>query len=139
MGVALLTSLALALTWTPTLSHYLIDRRAGRGAPSHDSVPPLADDAYERVLRFTLEHKLVLALFSLFLIGGIYFCYSNTGTDLLPAMDEGGFIVDYVMPAGSSLAETNRVITHVEKILRRDSGGGKHVAPHRSATRAWRR
>jgi multidrug efflux pump subunit AcrB len=33
-------------------------------------------------------------------------------------MDEGGFIVDYIMPAGSSLEETNRVITHVEKILR---------------------
>ena len=32
-------------------------------------------------------------------------------------MDEGGFIVDYIMPAGSSLEETNRVITHLEKIL----------------------
>ena len=33
-------------------------------------------------------------------------------------MDEGGFILDYIMPAGSSLDETNRVITHVEQILR---------------------
>jgi multidrug efflux pump subunit AcrB len=33
-------------------------------------------------------------------------------------MDEGAFVVDYIMPAGSSLAETNRVITHVEQILR---------------------
>src|SRR5438445_4450362 len=33
-------------------------------------------------------------------------------------MDEGGFIIDYIMPAGSSLEETNRVITHVENILR---------------------
>ncbi len=33
-------------------------------------------------------------------------------------MDEGGFIVDYIMPAGSSLEETNRVITHIEQILR---------------------
>ena len=32
-------------------------------------------------------------------------------------MDEGGFILDYIMPAGSSLAETNRVISHVEQIL----------------------
>ena len=34
-------------------------------------------------------------------------------------MDEGGFIIDYIMPAGSSLEETNRVITHVEEILRK--------------------
>ena len=40
------------------------------------------------------------------------------GTDLLPHMDEGGFILDYIMPAGSSLEETNRVITHIEQILR---------------------
>jgi multidrug efflux pump subunit AcrB len=30
VGVALLTSLGLALTWTPTLSHYLIRRTSGR-------------------------------------------------------------------------------------------------------------
>src|SRR5437588_5345232 len=73
---------------------------------------------YERVLRFTLAHPLVLALFSILLIAGSYLCYTHTGSDLLPEMDEGGFIVDYIMPAGSSLDETNRVITHVEKILR---------------------
>ena len=28
VGTALLTSLALALTWTPTLSHYLLRRKA---------------------------------------------------------------------------------------------------------------
>ena len=33
-------------------------------------------------------------------------------------MDEGGFILDYLMPAGSSLTETNRVLEHVERILR---------------------
>ena len=34
-------------------------------------------------------------------------------------MDEGGFILDYLMPAGSSLADTNRMIFGVEKILGR--------------------
>jgi multidrug efflux pump subunit AcrB len=34
-------------------------------------------------------------------------------------MDEGGFIFDYVMPPGSSLQETNRVITHVEEIIKK--------------------
>ena len=52
------------------------------------------------------------------LIGVSYVCYKQLGSDLLPAMDEGGFILDYVMPPGSSLQETNRVITHVEQIVR---------------------
>ena len=69
------------------------------------------------------------------LIGGSYLCYTHTGSDLLPAMDEGGFIVDYIMPAGSSLQETNRVISHVEKILRDTPEVAEHVAAHRPATR----
>jgi len=117
VGVALLTSLGLALTWTPTLSHYLI-RSKNAGIEHHDTVPPWLMRAYEGTLLFTLEHRLVLALFTVLLIGGAYFCYRHTGSDLLPAMDEGGFIVDYTMPPGSSLKETNRVISQVEKILR---------------------
>jgi multidrug efflux pump subunit AcrB len=33
-------------------------------------------------------------------------------------MDEGGFVLDYVMPSGSSLEETNRVVSHMEQIVR---------------------
>jgi len=144
VGTALLTSLALALTWTPTLSHYLLRRAASdtrrqpppalptrdalpsrdrEGASSdqpdgHRGVPNWLFRPYERLLRFVLEHPLILALFAVVLIGASYLCYKGLGSDLLPAMDEGGFIVDYVMPAGSSLQETNRVISHVERILR---------------------
>ena len=46
-----------------------------------------------------------------------FFCYRALGSDLLPEMDEGGFILDYLMPAGSSLADTNDVLMGVEKIL----------------------
>jgi multidrug efflux pump subunit AcrB len=50
-------------------------------------------------------------------IGMSFLCYRALGSDLLPAMDEGSFVLDYLMPAGSSLAETNRVLTGVERIL----------------------
>jgi multidrug efflux pump subunit AcrB len=52
------------------------------------------------------------------LVAGSFFAYRSLGSDLLPEMDEGGFVLDYIMPAGSSLAETNRVLEHVEQILR---------------------
>jgi multidrug efflux pump subunit AcrB len=119
VGMALLTSLALALSWTPTLSHYFIRQRAGAHTDEErSSVPPWLMNPYERVLRLALGHPLLLAVFCILLIGGSYVCYRNCGSDLLPAMDEGGFIIDYIMPAGSSLDETNRVVSHVEQILR---------------------
>jgi CzcA family heavy metal efflux pump len=128
VGVALLTSLALALTWTPTLSHYFLGKRdkqapeakaAGAAAPAHDhdTVPPWLMRPYERVLKVALERPLVLAMAAVLLVGGGFLAYRLLGSDLLPAMDEGGFIIDYIMPAGSSLDETNRVIEQVEQIL----------------------
>ncbi len=73
---------------------------------------------YDRALRFVLAYPLVLALGC---VGpGRWRRTSATrrwARDLLPAMDEGGFILDYLMPAGSSLDDTNEVLLGVEKIL----------------------
>lgn len=139
MAVSLLTSLALALTWTPNLSQYFIKsesklRVASSGPVSEEeSIQRLlaVEDAslsgfflrvvnfQERWLRRALKRPLWLAGFSAILILGGYLCYRFSGSDLLPEMDEGGFIIDYIMPAGSSLVETDRVITHIEQILRK--------------------
>ncbi|HEV2349466.1 MAG TPA: efflux RND transporter permease subunit [Terriglobia bacterium] len=73
---------------------------------------------YERWVRRALEHPLWLAAMCVLLVVVSYVCYRNLGTDLLPAMDEGGFVLDYVMPSGSSLQETDRVVAHMEQIVR---------------------
>ena len=141
MAVSLLTSLALALTWTPNLSQYLIrGKRKGSDEtgpereeePEEESMSRLlaAEEAHlggffhkvinfhERWLRRAVDKPWLLVGLSLVLIVVSYVCYHFSGSDLLPEMDEGGFVLDYIMPAGSSLAETNRVISHVEQILR---------------------
>jgi CzcA family heavy metal efflux pump len=115
VATALVTSLALALTWTPTLSHYFL-RSSSKGAHEEAAGNRLTR-FYERALRFTLAWPVALAGACLVLMVASYFCYTSLGSDLLPAMDEGGFILDYLMPAGSSLADTNEVLLGVEKIL----------------------
>ena len=147
MSVALLASLALALSWTPALSQFLIKRSTGDPSaisnnqedaleqiapePEVESIRRLmeAEEAslsgffrkvinfHEHWLRRALERPRWLAGFSLALIVIAYACYQFSGSGLLPEMDEGGFIVDYIMPAGSSLAETNRVVRHIEQML----------------------
>ena len=119
MTAALLTSLALALTWTPALSYVLL--RTGRNRPGHeDSAGKLLTGAlrvHHGVLEWTLAKPLWVGAICLLLAIGTWVGYTQLGSDLLPTMDEGGFILDYIMPAGSSLAETNRVLDHVERIL----------------------
>jgi multidrug efflux pump subunit AcrB len=148
MAVSLFTSLALALVWTPNLSLHLLRKRKAAGTQRESSEEALisalpaatqeeetrrlmaAEEAsmtgffghiirfYERWLRRALEHPLWLGALCIALSIGAYFCFRSLGTDLLPNMDEGGFVMDYIMPAGSSLEETNRVLTHIERIIR---------------------
>jgi multidrug efflux pump subunit AcrB len=73
---------------------------------------------YEVWLRRALDRPLWLAAFSAVLIVVSYVCYQALGTDLLPHMDEGGFVLDYVTPPGSSLQETDRLVSHIEQIVR---------------------
>src|SRR5712691_8010179 len=117
MSVALLTSLVLALVWTSNLSTRLI--RRGKGA--HEDIEHgffgRIVRFYERWVRRSLKHPFVLGIFCLLLIAVSYLSYRQLGSGLLPAFDEGGFILDYVMPPGSALQETNRVLNHVERII----------------------
>ncbi len=121
MSVALLTSLVLALVWTSNLSTRLIRRHQHGAAHEHDVehgrvFGPIVR-FYERALRRSLHHRVAMAAFCALLIGASYVCYRFLGSDLLPQFDEGGFVLDYVMPPGSSLQETNRVLARIETIL----------------------
>ena len=135
MGVALLTSLALALTWTPTLSSYFIRKyrfeNEGSAVEEESFAQLLAAeeaglgsffrkviDFHQRCLRRALERPWWLAGLSAALIVSSYICYRFSGTDLMPEMDEGAFTLDYWTPPGSSLTETNRMVLHIEQIAK---------------------
>jgi CzcA family heavy metal efflux pump len=138
MGIALFTSLALALTWTPTLSSYFIRKHHSESqapAPEEDEEEDLAKllaaeeasigsffrriiEFHQRWLRRALEKPLWLVGLSVLLIAAAYACFHFSGSDLLPEMDEGGFTLDYWTPAGASLSETNRMVLHMEQIVK---------------------
>ncbi|MEY2394898.1 MAG: hypothetical protein QOF94_1243, partial [Acidobacteriaceae bacterium] len=139
LGVSLFTSLALALTWTPTLSSYFIrkhkDEPESPDNNNHDEEESLAQllaaeeaslgprfrkiiDFHQRWLRRALAKPWWLAGLSVVLIASAYFCYRFSGNDLLPEMDEGDFTLDYWTPAGSSLSETDRMVLHMEEIIK---------------------
>jgi multidrug efflux pump subunit AcrB len=122
MAASLLTSLALALTWTPGLSLALLRNHRSNAVRHEDHAAGKllagALRVHHRVLDWALAKPLWLGGACLLLVVGTYFGYQSLGSDLLPHMDEGGFILDYIMPAGSSLTETNCVLQHVEQILR---------------------
>jgi CzcA family heavy metal efflux pump len=122
MVVSLLTSLVLAATLTPSLAGWFVSRGEGRGAaPVHDQAGPVLRrviDVYERALRPALHRPWwTLGACAVVLVLGIV-VYRNLDSEFLPPMDEGGFVIDYFTPPGTSLAETNRQLLQAEAILR---------------------
>jgi CzcA family heavy metal efflux pump len=134
MTVALLISLLLALTFTPALSLRLTgkihpatnasvetdEKRVGRLAIARHRAGQIFDRVlrlHERSLDWSLRRPIALVAICAVLILAGYFSYNALGSDLLPEMDEGAFILDYFTPAGASLTETNRILQHVEQIL----------------------
>jgi CzcA family heavy metal efflux pump len=120
MAASLMTSLVLALTWTPGLSLVLLRDRRESAGHDHTAGRLLSRvlEFHRRALDWALAKPFWLGVACLLLVVATYVGYRALGSDLLPEMDEGGFILDYIMPAGSSLTETNRVLDHVERILR---------------------
>jgi len=122
MSVALLTSLVLALAFTPVLAERFVK------AKPEDNFGPEEEEAqgtvlgaiirrYESVLSVALDKKWIVGLAIVVVLAGSYLLYRTLGSEFLPEFDESAFVLDYIAPAGSSLAETNRMLQGVEELL----------------------
>ncbi len=139
MAVALLTSLVLALSFTPVLAERLVRAKRRRGEnedlDQQTNEESLANGRekeeeergrilgsiirrYDWVLGHALDHRWLVLIIIAVVLAGSYLLYRSLGSEFLPAFDESAFILDYWAPAGSSLSETDRMLHHVEDLLR---------------------
>ena len=123
---ALIASLLLAVLFTPVLARLLIrTRKKEEAAVSVEAAEAKSEGrmmrrltaTYERALAWSLRHDgVVLAGAAVILLVSVGIYY-QLGSGFLPEMDEGAFVLDYVMPSGTSLQETDRVLRHIETML----------------------
>ena len=140
MAVALLTSLVLALSFTPVLAERFITVKRRQEVPdsSLDGAELEGELAaeereeteeqgrllgaiqrrYEWLLERALDNRGVVVIACVGVLALSYLIYQNLGSEFLPEFDEGAFILDYNTPPGTSLTETDRVLKHVEDMLK---------------------
>ena len=137
MSVALLTSLVLALGFTPILAERFVRARR-KVSPERDGSPPrdreLRTDEreemgeagsilraiirrYEWVLSHALDNRWLVLIVIAAVLAGSYLLYRTLGSEFLPEFDESAFVLDYWAPPGSSLTETDHMLKHVEGLL----------------------
>src|SRR5262249_3784517 len=116
LSVAVLISLLLALMLIPLLARAAYRARPD-GAAHHDDRAGWLDRVYTRTLPSFLRHPWVAVLIALVLAAGAVAAYWPIGTGFLPAADEGGFVLDYITPAGMALEDTDARLKKIEAIL----------------------
>jgi multidrug efflux pump subunit AcrB len=140
MAVALLTSLVLALSFTPVLAERFI-KPTRRAAVEEDSLSGVELEGelaaqeseegreqgkllraivsrYEWLLGKALENRGAVIIVCVGVLAVSYLVYRNLGSEFLPEFDEGAFVLDYFTPPGTALAETDRILKHVEEMLK---------------------
>ena len=73
---------------------------------------------YESFLRRALAYPLLVVAITLVVAAVGALLYFQLETGFLPEMDEGGFVIDYWTPDGTSLQETDQMLKRLEAILR---------------------
>src|SRR5258706_7581295 len=140
MAVALLTSLLLALSFTPVLAERFV-RAKGREGWKENPDPRHGHEAlanereedeeaialgrilgaivqrYEWVLGHALDNRWVVLIIVALVLAGSFLLYRSLGSEFLPEFDESAFVLDYWAPPGGSLTETDRMLRHVEELI----------------------
>lgn len=121
MVVSLLTSLVLAVTLTPSLAAWLLPaprQAAAGGSEDHGPLLRRIIRIYETAVRAALRKRWVTIALCGVILALSFILYQGLESEFLPPMDEGGFVIDYLMPPGTSLAETHRQLQYAEDIIR---------------------
>ncbi len=135
LSIAVLVSMVISLTLVPVVAAKFL---AGRPMPAPGRFYRFFEKVYERgltvALRFpwaSLALSVVAVAIGAILVMGIPdpFAHHEAGkpppdplvkgleTGLMPAMDEGAFVVDYLAASGTPLEQTQKMARNIEKIL----------------------
>lgn len=114
--VALFASTVVALTLTPVLCSYLLDRKGEK--PTQDAwVARKLRGVYEEALLFSIHHKQAVlgSTIVVFVVAlGLFF---TLGRSFLPPFNEGSFTINVSSLPGISLEESDKIGRRAEELL----------------------
>jgi CzcA family heavy metal efflux pump len=117
MASALVISYLLTWIAVPLLAERFLDERHRAEHPPGRFTRRMMQ-GYQNILQRWLRRPLLVLLLIVPLLLGGGLAFTRVGTGFMPQMDEGGFILDYLSPPGTSLQETDRLLRQVEAIIR---------------------
>jgi CzcA family heavy metal efflux pump len=116
MAASLIISFIVAWLAVPILCAAFLKRKDAE-IEEHGALSRRVHEVYREKMQWLLRKPrfVIVFLVPLLLLG--FIAFKNVGSGFMPVMDESGFVLDYISPPGTSLAETDRLLRQVESIL----------------------
>jgi multidrug efflux pump subunit AcrB len=116
LGGGLAISLALAMWFTPALEVALEPLRRVSRAPG--PMFGLVRRAYAVALAPFVRVPALAIVVAAASIGAAYGIFRGLGSDYLPPLDEGAFVLDYLTPPESTMDDTAAMLAKIEDVLK---------------------
>jgi CzcA family heavy metal efflux pump len=115
MAVALVSSFLIAWLVVPIL----VEQLYAGAAPTPAHGPGRIIPRYRATLEGATARPLLILVVIAALGAGGAVAFARLPSGFMPAMDEGGFVLDYITPPGTSVAESDRLMRQIEAIVGR--------------------
>lgn len=116
LASAVLFSLVLSLTLTPLMAAQWLKKEQRHA--TEDGITTRWQQAYGSFLSRVLRQPTIVILLSAVILAVSLLMFNRLGTDFLPKLDEGSYVLDYLLPPGTSLEQTDKVCKQIEEVLR---------------------
>lgn len=114
---ALIGAMFLCFTWVPVACSLFLKPQKEKKSRFSFKFINSTNRAYLPVLNWSLNHPRIIIGSAVLLIGIGAFTFSKMGSEFVPTLDEGDFVIQPVLKTGKSLESTIERTTEIEQIL----------------------
>ncbi len=116
---ALLGAMLLCFTYVPVMASLFIKPSKKEGKSFSMRLISFLEDRYQPTIAWALRRKEWVLSLALLLLISVFYLFTRMGGEFVPTLDEGDFVIQPVLKTGTSLSNTVKATTQIEKILLR--------------------
>ncbi len=116
---ALLGAMLLCFTYVPVMASLFIKPSKKEGKNFSKRLISFLEDRYQPTIAWALRRKELVLSLALILLISVFYLFTRMGGEFVPTLDEGDFVIQPVLKTGTSLSNTVKATTRIEKILLR--------------------
>ncbi|MEZ4829425.1 MAG: CusA/CzcA family heavy metal efflux RND transporter [Bacteroidia bacterium] len=114
---ALIGAMIFCFTYVPVAASLFLRPESNDKPSLSEKFMAFVSRIYQPVIVFSLRYKKIVLIAAAVLFSLALGLFSQMGGEFVPTLDEGDFVIQPVLKTGTSLSETIRLTTQMERIL----------------------